>query len=277
MLRFSCLLLSFVLFTSCYKNKVIEVKRNPFEVMPVSFRQNVLLETFAQESLNETVSTTAFISDLEKLYPDGLYPVSLHRNDFLATAYSDYLGTKLGGLVDILHGSVSRSMVENTLGNEDHLLLLSQQNWAYAIGKFSKQQAPLSIALETSADTNGKGNLQVYIAHKEAIPGDTRIMVYMLENEVQPVFQEGAPAGFKHRHVLKNLLTAFDGDPIDLSRAHPEGEIIKKSYNGFDLSQYNTAQLQIVVFICTQSNDLRQLKVLNVQGVNFYGVHYWDI
>ncbi len=274
------LLLFILVFSACKRDgQVIVPSRNPFEVMPIRFKQNVLLESFSEESQSVTVTNGELIQQLKVKYFGRLISANFHRNDFLATSYTDYIAAKLGGLVSISKGCVQRKVGENTIGgSEDNLLLLSPSNWDYAIEKLVKQEeASVSISLETSTDVNGKGIINIYVAHKEAITTDTRLVVYLLEDHVTPVFQQDAPLGYLHQNVFKNVLTTYEGDIIDLSKSSSKGEIIKRSISGINLADYNVQNLKVIAFIYSNSSDSRKIKIINVQEVNFFGVHYWDV
>ncbi|MBK7763139.1 MAG: Omp28-related outer membrane protein [Bacteroidetes bacterium] len=274
------LLLFISLFSACKQDgQVIVPSRNPFEVMPIKLKQNVLLESFSEESQSTTVTNSELIDQLKAKYTGRLISANFHRNDFLATSYADFLAAKLGGLVFNSKGCVHRKVGSNTIGgSEDNLLLLSPVNWDYAIEKIVNQDiAPLSISLETTTDANGKGLVNIYIAHKESITSDTRLVVYLLEDNIQPIFQVGAPTDYLHQNVFKNVLTSYDGDAIDLSKSSSKGEIIKRSLSGINLADYNVQNLKVIAFIYSYSSDSRKIKVINVQEVNFFGVHYWDV
>lgn len=273
-------LLILLFLGSCNKQQdlILIPSDNPFEVMPSRFQQNVLIEHFSDEAKTATVENGLLIDQLKATYPHRVFAANFHENDFLETAYTSHLATQLGGLISISRGAVNRTVGKQTINGEDGNLLISPQNWEGGIlQSLNQPDAPLSIALETAQNTNGNGTLNVYIAHKQAITADTRLLVYALEDNIQPLFQQGNVDGFKHNNVFKSILTTFEGKQIDLSESKEEGIIQKVSFPNINLAEYNLANLKFVAFICYQNSDLKKKQIINAQEVGFYGVHYWDV
>jgi hypothetical protein len=284
-MRYFLLLLLFAAIGfSCRKNhdKPIVPVENVFEVMPVRFPQHVLLEYFSDEGQLATIDHAKQVSDLMLQYPTQLFPVNIHRNDFLATSFTPYIEIALGGLVNISRGAINR-MPASGAGSEDGLILISPEHWESAILRArSSQEAPLSIALETGVntadgDTAKPGYCRVHVAHKTPIEGDIRLVVYLLENNVQSKFQVGAPPGFTHQYVFKDILTAFEGNPIQLNEVSSNGSIHTYLFDQIDISQVNILNASIVAFIYKNDPDFRKRSVLNVQGVKFFGIKPWAV
>ncbi len=269
-----------LLLGSCTKQHepVIIPSQNPFEVMPVRFQQNVLLEYFSDETQAATVENGMYVEALKVNYPHRLFAANFHNNDFLTTSYTTHVANLLGGLINTSKGAVNRTAGKQTIGSEDGLVLLSPNNWDFEIAKqLNKGDASLSIALETGVNETNVGFINVYVAHKKALPADTRLVLYLLEDNIEPVFQQGNIPTFKHSNVLKNVLTSFEGDSIDLNTASEKGIIQKASFTSINLGDYNVANLKVIAFIYTSDADFRKRQILNVQEAGFYGLHYWDV
>lgn len=273
-------LLILMFLGACNKKQdlILVPSNNPFEVMPSRFQQNILLEHFSDEAKTATVENGLLVNQLKTTYPHRVFAANFHQNDFLETAYATYLANQLGGLISISRGTVNRTVGKQTVNGEDGNLLLSPQNWEGAILQTLMQpDAPLSIALETGQNENGTGSLNVYVAHKQALAADTRLVVYALEDNIQPLFQQGNVDGFTHNNVFKGMLTSFEGDPINLNESSEKGIIQKVSFSTINLAEYNLANLKFVAFIYHQNADLKKKQIINAQEVGFYGVHYWDV
>lgn len=277
------LLLPFLLamiLIGCQKQEdiIITPSNNPFEVMPERFQQNILLEHFSDEAQSVTVENSLFVDQLKSKYPSRLIVANFHQNDFLATSYSSFLGTSLGGLLSISKGAINRNIGKQTLAQEDGQVLLSPQNWEGAILQaLQKPDAPLSISLETGTEANDVGFVKVYIAHKTSISPTAKLVVYLLEDNIQPIFQNGNQIGFSHQNVFKNLLTEYEGDSVDLTGSSEKGLIHKSTFTNINLNNYNVANLKVIAFVYENHPDFKQKQILNSQEANFYGVHYWDI
>jgi hypothetical protein len=275
------LLISMMLFLmACEKHDelIIVPKDNPFEVIPARFRKNVILEHFSDETQVATVENSVHAGFLQSNYGSRLILASFHRNDFLTISYNLYIANSLGGILNTSKGAVNRRPGSKILDGEDGLVWLSPANWEHAITQeLKEEEAPLALAMETGSIDANKGFLNVYVAHKEAISGDTRLHVYMVEDNIQPLAQAGTLPTFMHHNVLKHVLTKWDGDSISLSTADEKGRIEKISFPEIDISNYNAANLKIIAFISTYHNDFRKRRVINAQEVDYYGVRNWDI
>lgn len=269
-----------LLFSQCNKNKdlIIEPTENPFEVMPSRFQQNVLLEYFSDEAKSVTIDNGLKIDLLKATYPGRVITANFHLNDFLETTFSDIVATQLGGLVSDSRGAINRTAGKQTQSGEDGQVLLSPINWEGGIQQqLNKGEPPLAIALETGTKDSKTGFINVYIAHKNAITSDTRLMLYIVEDNIQPIFQVDLIPSFKHNNVLKSVLTSFEGDSIDLSGSDAKGIIQKISFPSINLANFNILNAKVIAFIYTQDSDIKKRQVINAQEAHFYGVRYWDV
>ena len=269
-----------LLSTSCQKalDPIIIPKETPFEVMPVRLTQNVLLEHFSDESKSSTISDTYYAGQLAQKFPGRLYITNFHLNDFLATSYSNYLATLLGGLINVSKGAINRQTGIQTSGQEDGLIWLSPVNWEAAIKRALKtNEAPLALSIETGVAANGKGYVNIFIAHREIITADTRIMIYLVEDNIQPIFQVDMLPGFLHQNVFMDVIPSFEGQPVDLSYVEAKGSIKKLTFQNIVLEKYNLVNLKIIALAYSNHPDFNRKQILNVQEAHFYGNHYWDV
>lgn len=102
-------------------------------------------------------------------------------------------------------------------------------------------------------------------------------MVYIVEDNIQPIFQVDLIPSFKHNNVLKSVLTSFEGDSIDLSGSDAKGIIQKISFPSINLANFNILNAKVIAFIYTQDADIKKRQVINAQEAHFYGVRYWDV
>ena len=270
----------FLFISSCNRNDetIIVPVNNPFEVIPSKLVKNVLLEHFSEENQTISVDNNIKAATLKSIYSPRLIITNFHTKDFLETSYSKYIATSLGGLVTISRGAIDRLPGKHTSDNEDGVVLLSTKNWEGAIlQSLQQKEAPLSIALQTGIEGFSNGYVNVYVAHKAAITGNTKMVVYLTEDAIEPVFQQGDTVGFLHNNVFRNIITDFDGDTIDLTSANEKGIIQVKKFANLDMSLYNMANLKVVAFVYIDDADYRKRQVLNVQEVNFFGSRYWDV
>lgn len=270
-------ILLFMAFASC-RDKTLQMapEQDPFKVVPAHFIQKVLLESFVSESNSESVENSFLVKELEKKYGDRIIVCNFHKQDWLETPYTNDLATGLGGMSSYPRAAINRRLGINTIQNEDNIALLSPVNWEYMIENALLQEAKVSLAAETSIKYPNTGSIKLHIAHKEALPDNMRIGLYMVEDNVQSIFQQGSNDNFIHHHVMKNALTDISGDTVDLSVENTAGEIITKEYNDIELKFYHPENLYLVAFIFNYDKDFRKTKVYNAVKVKFGGMKFWN-
>jgi|688.fasta_scaffold278720_2 hypothetical protein len=270
-------LFTILMYASCKDAAPIVIpKDNPFEVLPVRYVQNVLLESFVAEWTSETIQTSLLEDQLKLMYPNRLFVANLHVNDWLEIPYTNYLSGELGGLLTVPRAAINRTPGTNTLLNEDNVSLLSSTNWQTAIEKALKVEASLCLSLETGLSSNKTGFINVYIAHKDALVADTRIGIYLVQDGVPALFQTGATDVFIHNNVLSNVLPSMEEDTISIREEAPQGEIIQRSFSNIDLKNIDVTKLKAIVFIYTADPDFRKIRIINSQEVKWGGNKYWD-
>ncbi len=270
-------ILLFMLLASCRdKTTEIPLEQDPFKVVPAHFIQKVLLENFVSESNSESVENSFLVKDLEKKYGDRLIVCNFHKQDWLETPYTSDLVTALGGMSAYPRAAINRRLGINTIQNEDNIALLSPVNWEYTIENALLQEAKVSLAAETSIRYPNTGNIKLHVAHKDALPDDMRIGLYMVEDNVQSIFQQGSNDNFTHHNVMKNSLTDIAGDVVDLSIENTTGEIVTREYKDIELKFYHTENLYLVAFVFNYDKDFRKMRIYNALKVKFGGVKFWN-
>lgn len=268
---------SLLLLASCMDKKPVVIpEENAFKVFPANFKQKVLLENIVSESVGQSVENSFFLAQLQQKYGDQLIVSNLHKQDWLETPYTNDLITMLGGLSSYPRASINRNLSVDQLPSEHNIALLKPLNWEYHIEKTLQQEAELTIGLETKIVNALMGDITVHIAHKKSLAADMRIGLYMVENNIQSIFQVESNDNYKHQDVLKNSIFDIQGDPVDLSAENEEGEIVSKVYQDIDLRFYHLENLHLVAFIYNYDKDFRKMRIHNVATVKFGGVKFWN-
>lgn len=266
-----------IIFTSCRDKKTDFVpQQNPFDVFPTHFQKKVLLENFVSETDENTIQNNQLINQLVDKYQSNLIVSNIHKQDWLETPYTNDIATMLGGLQSYGRAAVNRLVGENTVQHDDNFTLLQTVNWDYTIQRALNDTAKIALAIETQVDKKNIGSVQLHIAHKEAIEKDLRIGIYMIENNIQSLFQLGGDANFLHQHVMKSSLFDILGDTILLDTEYADGEIKTKTYQNIDLKLFHVNNLYLVAFIYNYDIDFRKMKIYNAIEVKMGGVKFWN-
>lgn len=268
---------SVVLMFGCKpQTPVITPTENPFEVMPSVYRQNVLMESFVSETNAATLQHALDVEQLKSLYGQRLILVNFHEDDWLETPYTDLLSTMLGGLIATPRAAFNRIPATIANNGETNYTLLSKPNWTNAITNALAQEAPLSIALSSKNITASIGRVEVYLARKTPLLGDTRIGLYLVQDSIPALFQVGATDVFEHNHVVNKTFPDHAGLTIDLTSEIEDATIDHYTFEQVDLQQLDQRNLTAVVFVYSYDTDFRNIKIINAQSVKWGGNKYWD-
>lgn len=264
------------IFLGCEDKTQVVPNTNPFEVIPQNFKQNCLLENFCSEANGSCVANSFYLDTLLQQYKSHLVVCNFHTNDWLESPTSNQLSSTLGGLVGVPRAAINREPALNTVNSEDGVVIYSPINWLTNLTRIYKKQATCVLSIETGFETSEKGFATIYIAHKEAIVKETKLVVYAVEDNIPQFNQQNATPNFVHNHVFKKILTNNEGELVNLSNSSTAGEIIPITISAIELNNYNLANLYLIAFLYQPNADYRKLNVLNVQQVKFGAVKTWD-
>jgi hypothetical protein len=278
MQKIICYSLILALFVGCKPEQIVlDPVVNPFEVFPIHFRQNILIEQFVSETNSGTIEASYQTQNWKHNFPNQIIPVSIHANDWLTIDYSEYLSTFYGGLSQVPSAAINRQLgINSVVSTTDSLTLINIDNYAKTIQKELDKTPPLTISLSSTLTNNKKGNLDVYLAFNETIKQDTRIGIYLVEDQVKAYAQAGATGDFLQQEVLRQMITDYQGDTITLVNNSIYGTIAKRSYSNIDLTNYDLLKMKFVVFVYSYNPNFKKSHIINAQTVRMGGNRYWD-
>jgi hypothetical protein len=266
-----------LLFLACKdKNKiVITPTTNPLEVHPTSYIQKIILENFAGEWCGSCVYNNLFKDTLKKQYADRLYVANIHNGDWLEIPYAQTFSNYMGGVSSFPQAAINRLPAKYTQqGIEDSMVIYSPKNWIANIVDIYKKQAQLGIACKTGYDNFDFPFIDIYFSYKNPIQGDTRVMVYAVEDDVKSLNQNNADSNYLHQDVVKNVISSDLGDSITLNKTNDT--IIKRTYKDISFFNVNKANVSFIVFVYKYDSNNRKLDVLNVQKVKLGATKLWN-
>ena len=174
-----------LLIFSCTKidENSFTVKDNFFEVMPISFKKNVLLESFCGEGQPYNKEEGDLVDSICALYPNSVFGVRLHYNDWLSTTYNSNFAAIWNPNITIPRALINRAPAKYT-PNEDELgqLLISPRNWLTQTKLELSNPAPIALGLSSSLTTNQILNCRLYIAHRYKTAKTLKIKLLIIED-----------------------------------------------------------------------------------------------
>lgn len=222
---------------------VLSCKEEPLRVSLISpepTERNILIEEFTGVRCVNCPQGTDEILNLQSVYGGNVIAVAIHAG-FFAQRYPDskfdfktpegvsieeWLGAPLGYPAAVINrvqfpGEQSRQ--------------LNRQSWAGHIAT-EVQRAPLvRITLNVTYNSQTRTlDASLLILAEETIDFPTRLSIMLTEdNIIDPQADVAAPTGktvdYRHRHVLRTMLTNFDGNPLASSMT--KGQVIERKFS----------------------------------------------
>ncbi len=256
----SCLIFSFFilsfLFTACEE---IAPTLNPVTPNPGgedSIVRKVLIEEFSGVRCVNCPAGSAAIENLLNIYGDQLIAISIHAG-FFAPPYPeskyDFRTADGNNLLSYLKEPLGypTAVVNRKLFDMEFDLHLSQGQWAGFIAQEAAAAPQVSLELIKNYDTISRQlNIEVNIKTLEPITGeDIRLSLALTETDIIDV--QLAPSGkvndYKHKHVLRDFITNYDGNPIP--EIKEKGVTLTKSFTYTLSANYIAKNCTIIAFV----------------------------
>ncbi len=186
-------------------------------------KRQVLIEEFTGVRCVNCPAGSAAIEDLLAVYGPQLVAVSIHAGEF-APPYSDskydfrtpegdqllsYLGEPFG---------YPTAVIDRRLFDGEFDLQLGQSQWAGYILQELQDSPLVKIDIAKSFQTASRQlNVDVTVLAVEdiAVP-DLRLSIMITESGIHDMqlTPAGKQADYEHKHVLRDMLTPYDGTPV---------------------------------------------------------------
>ena len=236
--------------------------------LPADYTKKVVLEEFTGEWCGWCPEGAKVMVDNIAAHPGKVIGISVHDGDPMEIpSYNTWIKA-LTGVTGFPNGSVDRADASD------------RGNWTSQINTELAKTSKLGIAMVTKT----KGNLAsvtVYIGYKTAIPAGAKLTLAVIEDKV-PQTSGGqsnystsvvVDANWQHSHVLRGLVTANDGDAVDLTSPKKYTIVEFKNVDLSTMNIKNMANVQFAAFINVNSTPR---DILNAQEAGFNETKKWD-
>lgn len=266
---FSAIVLSLFL-SSCRENMPVIPPLGP----PDTGDRKVLIEEFTGVRCVNCPQGSAEIENLIGLYGENLIAVSIHAGTF-SPPYNESLydfrtesGTELlsllGEPIGYPSAVVNRKKFEGQFG-----LQSNQQSWAGFIESEVSIEPSIGINTTVTYNTDSReAKVQLTMITNAAIEDEVRLSIMLTENNILD-WQEtpdGRKEDYKHKHVLRTMLTNTNGDDLG-SSSFSIGEVIERSYTYIVPEAYKVENCSIVAFVHKVGEDKEVLQADEVHLV----------
>lgn len=269
------LFLSLIIASSCK-----EISPDYRLVRPQEGQRNILIEEFTGVQCVNCPQGTDEIVNLQGLYGKNLISVAIHAGFFAQAPYSDskynFL-TQSGQAIENWIGpplGYPSAVVNRSKFSGENSYQLGRQKWAAYVGQLAQSLPLVDVAAITNFNpVTRELEVSVTVEALADINEDIRINVMLTEdNIIDPQANTAAPGGrtteYRHRHVLRSMLTNFDGNFLAANMKF--GDKISKEYK-FTLPAesgwWNAENCHIVAFV-TDASTNSPGEVLNATEVS---------
>ncbi len=255
----------------------------PVGNVPSKFKQKAIIEEFTGEWCGNCPSGASVMKSIIDAKPDQVVGVAIHQNDPLEVpgVYNAMQGLFFAGsgVSSIGFPGASISRQKSISASYANAAYDGRSEWSQQVDAKLAETAPLGLAMVTK-ESGDKLSIDLYIGHSTPIASDTRVTIYLIEDNVAESAAGAQASGggsYVHQHVVRKLLTDNLGDPVDLNNA-PSTKYTLVKFTNVDIAgtYKNKSNLKVVALINENGADATKHKVLNVQEAGLVDVKKWD-
>ncbi len=268
--------LLFYLFTiwSCDENSPVIpcLSCDDGEVVIEPTDKKILIEEFTGVRCVNCPAGSAEIENLLDIHGKQLIAVSIHAG-FFSTPYAnsneDYTtpeGTALEGFLDNPLGYPTAVINRKLFQNQDDRQV-SQSAWAGLIQQEKGQLSPLVLDLNLDFDEASRQlTATTKIQPAETLTGEYRYSVMVIESDIVDVqlTPEGETEDYVHKHVLRDMMTPFDGESI--GEDFTVGTAVEKIHQMTLPDNYNSSKVSVIVLV-HETGDSREIVQVEEKGL----------
>jgi hypothetical protein len=249
-------------------------------VKPQEGLRNILIEEFTGVQCVNCPQGTDEIINLQGLYGKNLISVAIHAGFFAQAPYSDskynfltQSGQAIENWIGVPLGYPS-AVVNRTKFAGENSYQLPRPKWAAYVGQLAATSPLVDVVANTTFNPSTR-ELQISVSVEALadIQNDIRISVMITEDDIiDPQANTSAPGGrttdYRHRHVLREMLTNFDGNFLTANIKF--GDVLTKEYS-FTLPPeagwWDADNVHVVAFVTDASTNAPG-EVLNATEVS---------
>lgn len=228
--------------------------------LPSTFTKKALVEEFTGEWCGYCPDGAAILAAMKTNNPNKYVAVGVHIGD----PFEIPQGRVLTNLFSIT-GYPGATIVRKEFGGQYGV---SRGSWESSANTDLAIAATAGLQIESSND----GSITVNYGSQSAMSG-VKLTVYIVEDNIPETSsgaQSGAPAGYIHQDVLKEVLTADIGDDVSIEAGAVQTSTFKASLSGSTKSN-----VKVVAFLHKHNTSSNDLQVLNAQEVHLGSNSEW--
>lgn len=250
--------------------------------VPATFTQKVLIEEFTGEWCGYCPDGALKLEAAVDQHPGLVFGAAIHDGDPYEISSLNTTFQTTFNVTGYPSGMVNRTPQGTTV-------CLDRNFWQSFATSLLAGNPPCGLAMTSYTTGTDSFYVQVHAGFNTALTGNHYLTVYVIEDEIvsngqanyynndsnSPLYGLGNPiVGWKHNHVVRQVLTAPLGDPIPASKLTPGGEHVVKF--GGRYTGINKSKMSFIAFVNTTGPTALDHKILNVQQAKLYEIKKWD-
>ncbi len=253
----------------------------PVGDVPASFTQKVVLEENTGEWCGWCPEGAKIMEDAIAANPGKVIGIAIHDGDPMEVAAYNTWHKGFTGVGGFPNGNVSRRDAGG------------RGSWMGWINSDLALTPSCGLAMVTK-ESGGLLDVDVYVGYNSAVTGETKLSVVITEDKV-PQSSPGAQSNYSstvtvdpntwtHGHVFRGVLTANEGNAVDLNSGE---KYTKVSFKGVDLSGMkiqDMSKVHVVAYVnmntgapgTPATNSTNGKWILNAQEAKLNEIKKWD-
>lgn len=245
-------------------------------VDPTVDNRKILIEEFTGVRCVNCPAGSREIENLLRSFPDNLIAISIHAGffsppyneslyDFQTDDGNNFVGTYLGGEP---FAYPSATVNREKTNNGSFYTTLSE--WAGLITNEIAEDIQVTLEMDRTYNEASRDlDVEVTVNPKTSIPNDLRITLIITENNIVD-YQllpdpDGKIADYKHKHVLREIVTPVDGEIVS-DQELVAGMSIDKSFSFTLPDDWVAENCAVVAVVHRNTPDSKE--VLNAEEVH---------
>lgn len=234
----------------------------------------ILVEEFTGVGCQNCPGGSAELENLLSIYPDNLIAVSIHVGFFAsevqwnANQKFDFRTVDGDNLVKNYFGGEPFAYPSATVNRElsqTNSLYITNTEWPATIASELEEGSSVDLTMSRTYDEGSRElNVDLTILALSALPEDIRVSVIITESGIIDYQKDlNAPGDgwipeYVHKHVLRDIVTSFDGEVIsDTGVALTES--VSKSFSTVLPDNFVAENCEVIAFVHRNTSDTREV------------------
>lgn len=231
--------------------------------------RSVLLEEYTAINCGNCPAGHALAASLVAVDPGQVHVVGVHGGGLAAPGQGQPDLRSSCGLALWQHYGVTsqpRAAINRVPVNGQTVVTTSQ--WANAVSNILASPSPVNIGIASTFDPGPRIlSVTIELFYTDDSPGAAdRITVELAQDHIigyQQDYQNGAQAGYDHRHVLRDCITDIWGDEVTITSA---GTLVQRSYSYTVPAAWDITACEVVAFVSEFQGDVYQARSVAADG-----------